>query len=67
MHFLREYQHPSVNRAYREAKEKLAPVNGQKGIWVAGLYAPPGVNDSHNGAVVSAINVSAGIRSRAVG
>ena len=52
----RTYQHPKVTPIYFEVQHKIAALQGTHNIWIAGFYTHD--IDSHNSAIVSAINVA---------
>lgn len=52
----RTYHHPKVTPLYFETQKKLATLQGNNNLWVAGFYTHD--TDSHNSAIVSAINIA---------
>ncbi len=56
LYALRSYQHPRVTPAYFAAQKALAKLQGKNNLWIAGFYTHD--TDSHNSAVVSAINIA---------
>jgi predicted NAD/FAD-binding protein len=53
--FRREFLHPRVTPDFIRAQTRLAPLQGQEGLWFAGSYTLP--VDSQESALVSAMNV----------
>lgn len=56
LYALRTYFHPKVTPAYFEAQKKIAQLQGKNNLWIAGFYTHD--TDSHNSAIVSAINIA---------
>lgn len=56
LYALRSYYHPKVTPAYFETQKKLAQLQGNNNLWIAGFYTHD--TDCHNSAVVSAINIA---------
>lgn len=50
------YEHGKVTPDYFDAQRRLAPLQGQGGVWLAGLYTAGA--DSHESAVRSAVTVA---------
>jgi predicted NAD/FAD-binding protein len=56
LYYLAEFEHPKVNAAYFRAQAQLRPLQGQEGLWLAGVYLHD--VDSHESAVVSAVQLA---------
>lgn len=56
LYALRTYHHPKVTPTYFETQKKLAHLQGKNNLWIAGFYTHD--TDSHNSAIVSAINIA---------
>lgn len=56
LYALRTYHHPKVTPTYFETQKRLARLQGKNNLWIAGFYTHD--TDSHNSAVVSAINIA---------
>lgn len=56
LYALRTYHHPKVTPAYFETQKKLVHLQGKNNLWIAGFYTHD--TDSHNSAIVSAINIA---------
>lgn len=56
LYALRTYHHPKVTPAYYDSQKKIAHLQGKNNLWIAGFYTHD--TDSHNSAIVSAINIA---------
>lgn len=56
LYALVQFDHPKVNAAYFRAQKELTPLQGQGQLWLAGAYLHD--IDSHESAVLSAVNVA---------
>ncbi|GMU18998.1 MAG: hypothetical protein AMXMBFR12_01900 [Candidatus Babeliales bacterium] len=56
LYALRTYYHPKVTPTYFETQKKLVQLQGKNKLWIAGFYTHD--TDSHNSAVISAINIA---------
>lgn len=52
----RTYHHPKVTLAYFQTQKRLRQLQGNNNLWIAGFYTHD--TDSHNSAIVSAINIA---------
>lgn len=62
LHGIATYQHGKIDLDYFDAQQRLKPLQGQHGLWLAGLYADDA--DSHESAIRSAITVARGLAPR---
>ena len=53
---VRTYHHPKVTPTYFETQKSVAQLQGKNNLWIAGFYTHD--TDSHNSAIVSAINIA---------
>ncbi len=53
---VRHFYHPKANYSYFAAQKELAKLQGNHNLWIAGFYTHD--TDSHNNAIVSAINIA---------
>lgn len=51
-----EYQHVKINLAYYQAQKNRITMQGRSHLWLAGLYMH--CIDSHESAVLSAVNIA---------
>jgi predicted NAD/FAD-binding protein len=56
LYALETYEHPKVTPRYFEAQRSLARLQGQRNLWLAGLYTHD--IDSHESAVLSAVKLA---------
>jgi predicted NAD/FAD-binding protein len=56
LYALETYEHPKVTPEYFEAQRSLARLQGQRNLWIAGLYTHD--IDSHESAVLSAVKIA---------
>ena len=56
LYALARYRHGIVDAQYFDAQRRLRPLQGEHGIWLAGLYADDA--DSHESAVRSAVHIA---------
>lgn len=56
LYALRTFRHPKVTPAYFETQKTIAHLQGKNNLWIAGFYTHD--TDSHNSAIVSAINIA---------
>lgn len=59
VHALATYEHGAIDLAYFDAQRRLKPLQGEHGLWLAGLYT--GDADSHESAIRSAVTVARGL------
>lgn len=56
LYAVKHFYHPKPNNAYFKAQNSLIPLQGNNNLWLAGFYTHD--VDSHNSAIVSAINIA---------
>jgi predicted NAD/FAD-binding protein len=56
LYALRTFRHPKVTPAYFKTQKTIAHLQGKNNLWIAGFYTHD--TDSHNSAIVSAINIA---------
>ena len=56
LYALKYFYHSKVNKAYFDMQKNIAPFQGKNNLWLAGFYTTG--PDSHNSAIVSAINIA---------
>lgn len=56
LYALKEFYHPKVTAEYFACQQELSRLQGMQNLWIAGFYTHDA--DSHNNAIVSAINIA---------
>lgn len=56
LHALHTFDHGIIDRTYFRAQRELAPLQGEEGLWLAGVYTA-GI-DSHESAIRSAVRIA---------
>lgn len=56
LYAMKHFYHPTVDAAYFNAQTTIAELQGNNNLWIAGFYTHD--VDSHNSAIVSAINIA---------
>ena len=56
LYALKHFYHHTLDAAYFNAQKNIAKLQGNNNLWIAGLYTHD--VDSHNSAIVSAINIA---------